>query len=312
MKKYDDFGIYRSVRPQNFYPYSAWEIDNSTEISDHEVLVDVKLLNIDMTCFVQFMEAAYGDKDEMAKNILRIVAERGKLHNSVTGTGGTLFGRVERIGGAYGNRYGIAVGDGICSLSSLTGIPLRIDEIVDIDTTMAQIEVKGKAVLFENSPVLKKIDGLSEKIQLSAVEVAGESAATHHLVKQGDRVVILGAAGKMGVFCAAAARKKLAGTGMLIGCVDNSAAPPDAMIADLYDVLSTFEANDIEALREQLSPMGSYDVVINCSERPMTEPGCAMLAKPGGVVFFAGWGGNSKVAGLAAETLGKDASDQSL
>ncbi|MDR1028320.1 MAG: sigma 54-interacting transcriptional regulator, partial [Clostridiales Family XIII bacterium] len=275
-------------------------------ISDHEVLIDVTLLNIDMTCFVQFMESAYGDKDEMAKNILRIVNERGKLHNSVTGTGGTLFGRVERIGAAYGNRYGIAPGDELCSLSSLTGIPLSIDEISDIDTTMAQVAVRGKAVLFENSPVLKKLDGLTDKAQLAAVEVAGESAETYRLVGRGDRVVILGAAGKMGIFCALAAKRKLAGTGRLIGCVDNSAAPPGAAVEDLCDEIYAFEANDIEALREHLSPMGDYDVVVNCSERPLTEPGCAMLAKPGGVIFFAGWGGNSKTAGLAAETLGKD------
>jgi DNA-binding NtrC family response regulator len=143
-------------------------------------------------------------------------------------------------------------------------------------------------------------------VQLSAVEVAGESAETYRLVKKNNRVVIIGATGKMGIFCALAAKKKLEGTGLLIGCIDSSAASPDAEIEGLYDELCTFEANDVKAIREHLSPMSSYDVVINCSERPLTEPGCAMLAKPGGVVFFAGWGGNSKTAGLAAETLGKD------
>ena len=116
MKKRDDFGIYRSIRPRNMVPSSAWEIDNDTEISEHEVLIDVSLLQIDMSCFVQFMEDAFGNKKEMGRIILGIVGERGKLHNNITGTGGTLFGRVEKIGAAYGNRYGIEEGDQICSL----------------------------------------------------------------------------------------------------------------------------------------------------------------------------------------------------
>lgn len=308
MKKHDDFGIYRSIRPQNFFPYSAWEIDNSTDISEHEVLIDVHLLNIDITCFMQFMESSYGDLDEMAKAIMKIVSERGKLHNSVTGTGGTLCGRVERIGANYSNRYGISEGDEVVSLSSLTGIPLRIDKIKRIDTDMAQIDIRGKAILFENNPVMKLVSGYAANIQLSLVEVAGQYAETDRLVQKSSRVCILGATGKMGVFCALAARKKLGARGKLIGCVDDSAAPPHPMVEALYDEIHSFEANDIRALRKLLSPMGSYDLVVNCSDRPLTEPGCAMLAKPGGTVFFAGWGGDSKVAGLAAEALGKDIS----
>ena len=306
MKKRDDFGIYRSIRPRNMVPSSAWEIDNDTEISEHEVLIDVSLLQIDMSCFVQFMEDAFGNKKEMGRIILGIVGERGKLHNNITGTGGTLFGRVEKIGAAYGNRYGIEEGDQICSLSSLTGLPLRIDEILAVDEEMAQVSIRGKAILFENSPVMKRIQGLTPSIQLSAVEAAGQALETSRLVKKDDRVVILSATGKMGLFCGLAAGMQLGKNGLLVGCVEEEALQTGALGSASFDRMEIFRSDDIEALQRRLAPMDSYDVVINCSDRPMTEPACVMLARPGGTILFAGWGGNSKTAGLAAETLGKD------
>jgi TyrR family helix-turn-helix protein len=306
MEKRDALGIYRSVRPKGLFPYSAWEIDNSPEIGSREVLVDVRILDIDITCFQQFMDASYGDASEIAAEILRIVSERGKLHNSITGTGGTMYGVVEKIGADYGNRYGITVGDEVCSLSSLTGIPLRIDKIKRIDFDMAQVHVSGKAVLFENSPVMKRIPGFSETVQLSAVNTAGQAAETYRLAKKNYKVIVLGASGKMGIFCALAARKKLGASGKLVGIMDGDTGPVDPLVGDIYDNHYNFEVNDITKLRSAIGRLDRFDLVINCSDRPMTEPACAMLAKPGGTIFFAGWGGQSKVAGLAAETLGKD------
>jgi TyrR family helix-turn-helix protein len=306
MKNRDDFGVYRSIHPKNFFPYSAWEIDNEPVIGEHELLASVSLLNLDISCFLQIMETGFGSEEAMAEEIMRIVEQRGKLHNPVTNTGGTLFGRVEKIGSAYSNRYGISEGDEICSLSSLTGTPLKLDKIVSIDTGMAQVRVIGKAVLFENSPLLKKMDGLPDNILLSAIETAGQAMETYRIAEKNDRIVVIGAGGKMGIFCALAARKKLGKSGKLIGCLDGGERTLDPMIAEIFDEVYNIEANDINTLSDTLAPMSSYDLIINCSDRPMSEPCCALLAKPGGVIFFAGWGGNSKAAGLAAETLGKD------
>jgi DNA-binding NtrC family response regulator len=309
----DDFGAYRSVRPKGYFPYSAWELDNDMDITEHEVLIDVKLLNIDMSCFLQLMENSYGDKAEIARRISNIVLERGKLHNAVTGTGGTLLGTVAKIGSAYSNRYGISEGDDIISLSSLTGVPLSIRRIKRVDTDMAQVAIEGSAILFENSPVVKKSDILPDEVQLSAFEAVGEAAETHRLIEPGDRVIIVGAAGKFGLVCGLAARKKLGGTGQLVGVIDHaergldgadSPAPYD--LGEVFDRVVTFEANDITAMTRELGDIGRYDVVINCSHRPMAEPACVMLPRSHGKVFFANLGANSKTAGLAAEILGKE------
>ncbi|MDR0520041.1 MAG: sigma 54-interacting transcriptional regulator [Clostridiales Family XIII bacterium] len=360
---HDDFGTYRSVQPKGYFPYSAWELDNDMEITDHEVLIDVKLLNIDMSCFLQLMENSYGDKAEIARRIRSIVLDRGKLHNAVTGTGGTLLGTVARIGKNYSNRYGIAEGDDIISLSSLTGVPLSISRIKNIDTDMAQVEIDGSAVLFENSPVIKKSDILPDDVQLSAFEAAGEAAETCRLIEPGDRVIIVGALGKFGLICGLAARRRLGDTGQLVGVIDHpkkaalaagagagsGSADSDAAgagadgsagvggvgsagsgaggaagsgaggsdssevlmpdeMAKIFDRIVTFEANDIAAMSRELDDIGKYDVVINCSHRPVAEPACVMLPRRHGKVFFANLGANSKTAGLAAEILGKELS----
>jgi DNA-binding NtrC family response regulator len=305
---HDDFGSYRSVRPEGYFPYSAWEIDNDMEITEHEVLIDVKRLNIDMLCFLQLMESSFGDKAEIARRVMAIVEERGKFHNAVTGTGGTLLGTVARIGAAYSNRYGIAEGDDVISLSSLTGVPLALRRIRDIDTDTAQMTVDGSAILFENSPVIKANDILPDDVQLAALEVVGESAETFRLVEPGDSVVIVGAGGKFGLICGLAARRKLGATGRLVGVIDNpEGLVPDGM-SDVYDETVFFEANDIAAMRRELPDVGTYDVVINCSHRPMAEPVCVMLPRSHGKVFFTNLGADSKAAGLAAEILGKELS----
>ncbi|MDR2162447.1 MAG: sigma 54-interacting transcriptional regulator [Clostridiales Family XIII bacterium] len=309
-KKYihDDFGTYRSVRPEGYFPYSAWEIDNNMEITDHEVLLDVKRLNIDMTCFLQLMESSYGDRDGIARGIMDLVRERGKLHNPVTGTGGTLLGTVAKIGAAYSNRYGIGEGDDVISLSSLTGIPLSISHIRDVDTDMAQVRIDGQAILFENSPVVKKSGLLPDDLQLSAFETIGEAAETYRIVEPGDRVIIIGAAGKFGLVCGLAARAKLGGTGSLTGVVDSADGMVPGEMKGLFDEAYVFEASDIAAMRRELTGVGEYDVVINCSQRPMSEPVCVMLPRGRGKVFFTNLGANSKAAGLAAEILGKELS----
>ena len=44
--------------------------------------------------FHQLSEQAAGDADAVAAEIMRIVSERGKMHNPVTGSGGMLVGNV--------------------------------------------------------------------------------------------------------------------------------------------------------------------------------------------------------------------------
>ncbi len=306
MDKKDKFGIYRSIRPAGVFPNAAWEIDNTLQISNHEILIDVKILNIDIVSFIQLLEQSYGNVNTIADSILHIIHERGKMQNLVTGTGGTLYGIVEEIGEDYKNPYNLKVGDAIITLNSLTGIPLKLTKIKKINVEFAQIEVEGKAVLFENCPIQKKLPTLETHIQISALEMAGEIAYTASICAIGKKVLIFGATSKMGLLCALIARQVLGNDGELIGFYKGS----KAINPEIYKIFTHLEQVDdvfsYEIPSQYKKEDGYFDVVIDCSSTTLIEPLCIMLAKNRGNVFFPSWQSASDLAGLVAESLGKD------
>ena len=79
--------------------------------------------------------------------------------------------------------------------------PLRIDKIKEIRADVDQVDIDGKAILFESGIYAKIPADLPEKLALSALDVAGAPAQTAKLVKPGDTVLIIGAGGKSGMLC---------------------------------------------------------------------------------------------------------------
>ena len=116
------------------------------------MLVDVERLNLDSASFRQLREADGGDPRGSPATVERIVAERGKMHNPVTGSGGMLIGTVREVGSLVRETRDVRPGQRIASLISLTLTPLRLDRVLDVDMRHGQIAVEGTAVLFESSP----------------------------------------------------------------------------------------------------------------------------------------------------------------
>ena len=50
------FGTHRVIEPAGVLPQPAWKIDNTPEIADNEMLIDVIRLNIDSASFRQIVE----------------------------------------------------------------------------------------------------------------------------------------------------------------------------------------------------------------------------------------------------------------
>jgi L-erythro-3,5-diaminohexanoate dehydrogenase len=143
------YGSHRVLEPKGMLPQAAWRIDNTMELYDNEILVDVDTLNIDAASFTQIKKEAKGDNAEIARIMKDIVDSRGKHHNPVTGSGGMFIGTVEAIGLDIANIH-IKPGDRIASLVSLTLTPLVIDEILEIRQDQDQVSIKGQAILFES------------------------------------------------------------------------------------------------------------------------------------------------------------------
>ena len=104
--------------------------------------------------------------------MLAIVAERGKMQNPVTGSGGMLVGVVDEVGPA--SPLGLAVGDRVATLVSLTLTPLAItDGLAGWDGRSEQVPCDGHAILFGRSIAARAARRPAGAARAGRLDVAG-------------------------------------------------------------------------------------------------------------------------------------------
>ena len=233
MKKGCPYGTHRVISPKGVLPQPADVIDNTMEIYDNEVLIDVKTLNIDSASFTEIERRAGGDVEEIKKTMLGIVAKAGKHKNPWTGSGGMLIGTVKEIGPAY--EGDLKVGDKIATLVSLSLTPLVIEEILEVRPEIDQVDIKGQAILFQSGIYAKLPEDMPEGLALSALDVAGAPAQTAKLVKPGQTVLVIGGGGKSGLLCLYEAKKRAGVTGKVICAAGSQKSEDRARKLDLAD-----------------------------------------------------------------------------
>lgn len=309
MKKGSPYGTHRVIEPKGVLPQPAFKIDNDMEIYDNEILIDVKTLNVDSASFTQIKEQAGGDIEEIKKIMAGIVAERGKHQNPVTGSGGMLIGIVEKIGPALEGKTDLKVGDKIATLVSLSLTPLRIDEFLDIRKEIDQVDIKGKAILFESGIYAKIPEDMPETLALSVLDVAGAPAQTAKLVKPGDTVVVLGGTGKSGMLCLYEAKKRAGVTGKVICIGSREKTIERARAANLADEYIVADATNAVEVMEKVAAVTNgemADIVINTVNIPNTEMSSILCTKDDGTVYFFSMATSFTKAALGAEGVGKD------
>lgn len=307
MKKGNPFGTHRVISPKGVLPQPADVIDNTMEIYDNEVLIDVQTLNVDSASFTQIEKQANGDVEEIKKIMLGIVAKAGKHKNPVTGSGGMLIGTVKEIGPAYVGD--LKVGDKLATLVSLSLTPLVIDEILAVRPDIDQVDIKGKAILFQSGIYAVLPKDLPETLALSVLDVAGAPAQTAKLVKSGDTVVVIGGGGKSGLLCLYEAKKRAGITGKVI-CIGGSEKSTDRArklgLADEYFAADATDAIYIYEKIMELTDGKLADVVINCVNIENTEMASILACKDDGTVYFFSMATSFTKAALGAEGVGKD------
>lgn len=309
MRKGSPYGTHRVIEPKGVLPQPAFKIDNDMEIYDNEILIDVKTLNVDSASFTQIKEQAGGDIEEIKKIMAGIVAERGKHQNPVTGSGGMLIGIIEKIGPALEGKTDLKVGDKIATLVSLSLTPLRIDEFLEVRKDIDQVDIKGKAILFESGIYAVLPDDMPETLALSVLDVAGAPAQTAKLVKPGDTVVVLGGTGKSGMLCLYEAKKRAGVTGKVI-CIGSRektiARVKAANLADEYIVADATNAIEVMEKVAAVTNGKMADIVINTVNIPNTEMSSILMTKDDGTVYFFSMATSFTKAALGAEGVGKD------
>lgn len=304
----DIFGLSRSIEPRRSLPQPAWKVDNTMELREDELLVDVKIVSINLVSFNEIWEETGGDDELLCRRVMEIIGERGKLHNPVTNTGGMLYGTVAGMGPGYPNLYGVRPGDEIISLVSMSITPLKLERILSVDYESAQLAVEGQAILYAGSPVVKKPTDMPLRVAISAMDEAGAPARTYHTVQPGQEVLVLGASGRTGLLCGYAARDRMGTTGRLVGVVRDREGKALLEQYGLYDEVLDLDATDLERLggAEEGGFVRRFDVVINCINSANTELASLVAVKKKGTVYFATLGCDYKFAALTAESVGKE------
>jgi L-erythro-3,5-diaminohexanoate dehydrogenase len=310
MKEGHIFGLHRVLEPKGVLPQPAWKLDNNMDIVyDNEIMINVKRLNIDSASFHQICEEYGRDESMVAKRVMNLVNDRGKHHNPVTGSGGMLIGIVEKIGSKLNGKIDLKPGDKIATLVSLSLTPLHLDEVKSVHLNVDQVDVEGKAVLFESGAYAKIPDDMTENLALSVLDVAGAPAQTNRLVKEGYNVLIIGATGKSGLLCSQVAKDNVGNNGMVIGM--DIFDPPKKEIMDLglYDRYFPSSATDAVNVYQNVKSFTNgkmCDVVINCVNVRDTEMASILSCKKHGVIYFFSMATNFTKAALGAEGISYD------
>lgn len=300
------FGVHRVLHPAGVLPYQAQRLEMETPLRPSEVRVSVEKLNLDSASFYQLNQAAQGDLDALKASILKIVSERGKMHNPVTGSGGVLIGTVSEVGTA---RSDLRVGDRLVTLVSLTTTPLRLVSLGDVVAAAHQVDATGEAILFGSSPYGKLPPDLDEDLVLSVLDVCGAPAQAHRLVKCGMTVAVLGAGGRSGLLCTWIAAQQVGETGRVLALEYGEKGLEKLAHVPGPVTICPVDATDAVAVRRAVedATQGQFvDLTINCVNVPGTEMGSILAVKPRGTVYFFSMATSFQAAALGAEAVGQD------
>jgi L-erythro-3,5-diaminohexanoate dehydrogenase len=291
-------------------PQAAARLDTRRELWPDEVRIRVERLNLDAASFRQ-LERTHEDGDAVRRAVLDIVAARGKMQNPETGSGGMLVGTVEEVGprSPLGQPpLGLAVGDRVATLVSLTLTPLVIeDALARWDGRSEQVPCDGYAVLFGRSIAARIPDDLPADLSLAVMDVCGAPALTRRVVTQYEQpvVTVIGGAGKSGSLSLAAARD--AGARRTVGVVPTEAEAALLRESGLADLVVVADARDPVALRDAVAATGSLaDITVVCVDVPGCEGGAILATSPRGTVVFFSMATSFSAAALGAEGLAAD------
>jgi L-erythro-3,5-diaminohexanoate dehydrogenase len=303
----DPTGLHRVLDQPVVLPQAATRLDTRRELWPDEVRVRVERLNLDAASFRQLERTHGGVGEDIRAQVLAIVFERGKMQNPETGSGGMLVGTVEEVGPE--SPLGLAVGDRIATLVSLTLTPLVIEDgLVGWDGKSEQAPCDGYAILFGRSIAAVVPDDLPAELSLAVMDVCGAPALTHRVVSGYEQpvVAVIGGAGKSGSLSLAAAAK--AGARRTVGIVPHEAEAELLRGAGLADDVVVADARDPIATRDAVVSAvgGTADITVVCVDVPGCEGGAILATSPGGTVIFFSMATSFSAAALGAEGLAAD------
>jgi L-erythro-3,5-diaminohexanoate dehydrogenase len=296
-------GAHRSIEPVGALPHVAARLDADSPANEYELVLDVELLNVDATSYRVIRDQASADPVRMAEVIRSIVAERGKLQNPATGSGGVLVGRVVEAG-ALSSAADVPAGTRVVPLVSLIALPLRLDHVGPVDPSSPQVPASGRAVVTGRMPWVQVPDDLPLDVALTACDVYPAAWHVRDRGRLGDHVLVLGA-GHAGLLAAVAAEAAVGPAGRVsvvdasrtalarLAAVAPSARPVHADATRASAVVAALAADGA----------GPADVTLVCTSAAGCEGTAILSTSPQGVVLYFSTATSFHAAALGVDAL---------
>ncbi len=250
----------------------------------------------------------------MRAAVLGIVADRGKMQNPVTGSGGMLTGVVDAAG--PDSPLGLKPGDQIATLVSLSLTPLVItDGLASWDGRSEQVPCAGHAILFGRSIAAVLPADLPAELALAVMDVCGAPALTHRVVAGHAAGGSRAAPAPWSPSSARPARAAPCRPPPRAGPAParSSAWSPSRprrtcwMAAGLADEIVIADARDPVGVSRAIEKAGGpADVTVVCVDVPGCEGGAILATAPGGTVIFFSMATSFTAAALGAEGAAAD------
>lgn len=314
-------GLHRVLAPVDaagapqVLPQAADRLDDRPQIWPDEVRVAVRTLNLDAASYRQLAHKHTGpggvDGAAVREEVLAIVAERGKMQNPVTGSGGMLIGTVEEVG--PDSPLGLRPGDPVATLVSLSLTPLRLtDGLARWDGRSERVPARGHAILFGRSVAVRLPADLHPELALMVMDVCGAPALVRRVVDEhaartgrAPVVCVLGGAGKSGSLSLAAAGE--AGARHRIAVVPHEGEAEALRRTGLADEVVIADARSPLGLSGAVAAAGGpADVTVVCVDVPGCEQPAILATAQGGTVVFFSLATSFAAAALGAEGLAAD------
>ncbi len=280
-------GTKRVLEPRGALPQAALRLDMTLPLQSYEIEVAVDTLALDSTSFRQLGESTDHDPVKIGEAILRIVADRGKMHNPVTGSGGILTGTVRAVGDAYPDPP--EIGLRIVTLASLTLTPLRLEAVGELDPGSPHVPVTGTAYLPWTAPWTGYPEDVDVEAALAALDVCNSATQTRSLIDENTRTVLVLGGGHAGLLALAAGRDALPGDARLVLIDADERICERARGLDLCDVALRADLRDAVGALQCLEDAGVSRadltvVVVNATDCEATS--ILLTADHGTVLFF--------------------------
>lgn len=306
------YGLDRVIAPQQVFPASAWELDNSRQLKSGEMRVSLRRVHVEGTGFKQICQEAANDEEKIKEKIKDIVIKRGKLHNPVTDTGGLFYGVIDEIDRAFSNEKGLKAGDEVICNTSTSGVPMYIDHITAIDPFYSQFEADGYAISLPGVPVIKKPEDIPIDLLLFTFNESGTIYTVSKEAEGKKRFAVIGNNMLMNLLYGYTIRKT-AGADAEIYCIFDrnteigmKGERIDEIMSKVFTHVSYHNLMRPVGCLEAFEKYPQMDMAVNCADIPGAETISVMVTKTGGTVIFANFISNYNMALYITEATSRD------